>query len=1243
MQTKLIENVVENTSINRPAFILGDLQTRPNSKRIRYTEMTKITSPSSLEINNEYSRPKRLCSVKSTPVLTTDRKDLLETNISSQPIKTSPKSNRTSPTKNRLNKNLSQNDLNKTNKSQTTNNYTRNAFTCLRNLGSTCYINCIIQVMRYTPGFVLSINRLNKQIEYLKSLKNAEIDTEINRNNDISFVKNLHELLADMSKIEQADRRPIYTPRKFVNTVWTLLSFWSDGSQQDAHEFLQYTIHFINECDLCIRKIQQQYQIKNLPTVKEEPQTDPIPIPTIEIRKPVRKTKKTQVEILANPLLIVTDESSSSSSSSICSSSASSTSAVSAPVYQLKPNFLRTPTKGGASSYNLNLLESNLNSKKDPEEELIFRPMIKSDPIISPKITTNKKSSPILIDNNDIVSKRLKETLNSSLNDIKISTEIKRYQANSLNDSDSMIIMDSDGDDEVYFMDDNEVLHPIEKKTPEDLDIKNCFVLLEKIQVENFKATEPKKIEKLTQSEKNQNFKKLRPKSKTFSSEFVENSVKNENIKNEEIFDIDAITSVSTVKSYNSNKNNDSLRKLRSNNSSQNLKQTPMIPLSTPPSPAELLRKFSTGSGYTCEMDKLFKGSSVTVTQCLECENLRKCPESFYDRSIPLETTENEDESSCWIAKCLSNESYLNENSKYMCDQCASKQEAKIQTLYTQMPSILILHLLSYGITSSDDGNLNTRKLSNRLRLVNYFDFMCKKENEYESTKSPVSIKGPKQNLSIKYQFKLFAVVMHSGVSLNSGHYTAFVNYSIICRNINSFDNSLNLKPNMFENEQFKEGIENGSTEWLHFDDTKHKMAMYDINANLNSNYNFFENFEIKVIDQNKNRSLIAKKSFSKGDVLFSERPIVSAQFAWNEFYNYRACEFCMRPLESAQENIRRLCENPSINLPHLKQCCETKKSTHCVCSQCSIEYCSEDCRLQAFNLYHQTLCLGENRRNPSHPFNILMDVWKQIHLPPETTNIYLIFKLIAMMKQTGDKGELMRKLSNFECGLVNEKDQLPHKLLKEKFFTELESLREMTFEIFNRDLYVKDCEPWMSSEGFRQIFALFGRNSQGIGTSPFSIYVENLSEIKNLTKIEKKKLDKFIDKLYGTLENTAGNFLNSEGSGLYEYQSMINHSCKPNAEISFRNNNFELSIVALEDIQMGQEVLISYLDECELNSSRHTRQKMLRENYLFNCQCERCVSEKDQPDVTSDEDEELEEDDGYEDIDEDDEEDMEN
>lgn len=43
------------------------------------------------------------------------------------------------------------------------------------------------------------------------------------------------------------------------------------------------------------------------------------------------------------------------------------------------------------------------------------------------------------------------------------------------------------------------------------------------------------------------------------------------------------------------------------------------------------------------------------------------------------------------------------------------------------------------------------------------------------------------------------------------------------------------------------------------------------------------------------------------------------------------------------------------------------------------------------------------------------------------------------------------------------------------------------------------------------------------------------------------------------------------------------------------------------------------------LARSRHTRQKELRENYLFNCTCPRCEEQKTDPDVTSDEEEDDE------------------
>lgn len=105
-----------------------------------------------------------------------------------------------------------------------------------------------------------------------------------------------------------------------------------------------------------------------------------------------------------------------------------------------------------------------------------------------------------------------------------------------------------------------------------------------------------------------------------------------------------------------------------------------------------------------------------------------------------------------------------------------------------------------------------------------------------------------------------------------------------------------------------------------------------------------------------------------------------------------------MRPLENAQENVRRLAENQAIILPHLKECCETQKSLHRKCNKCGVEYCSEQCQMASLAQYHQALCVGDSGSN--HAIGLLMDYWKQIHLPPETTSIYLVLKLMAIMKQ---------------------------------------------------------------------------------------------------------------------------------------------------------------------------------------------------------------------------------------------------
>lgn len=42
---------------------------------------------------------------------------------------------------------------------------------------------------------------------------------------------------------------------------------------------------------------------------------------------------------------------------------------------------------------------------------------------------------------------------------------------------------------------------------------------------------------------------------------------------------------------------------------------------------------------------------------------------------------------------------------------------------------------------------------------------------------------------------------------------------------------------------------------------------------------------------------------------------------------------------------------------------------------------------------------------------------------------------MIQITEKNSDKMSVIRALENFECGLVNEQEHIPHKLLSEKFF----------------------------------------------------------------------------------------------------------------------------------------------------------------------------------------------------------------
>lgn len=243
------------------------------------------------------------------------------------------------------------------------------------------------------------------------------------------------------------------------------------------------------------------------------------------------------------------------------------------------------------------------------------------------------------------------------------------------------------------------------------------------------------------------------------------------------------------------------------------------------------------------------------------------------------------------------------------------------------------------------------------------------------------------------------------------------------------------------------------------------------------------------------------------------------------------------------------------------------------------------------------------------------------MHFPPETSSVMLIARLLALMHQSNNHEEIQAQILQFCHRTVNEDCELTHKLLGEKFADQIVLLHELLLKAVPHD----GVEHFLTLDGFQSLLALIGTNGQGVGTSAVSQWVTKCSNLR-LPLEQKKELDAFIDTMYENMDAHSGSFLNNEGVALFQMQSACNHSCIPNAEPRFLHNNSRLSLVALKDIEPGEEICISYLDECSLECSRYSRQKILTENYLFICQCTKCLEQADDPNITSDEDEEMSE-----------------
>ncbi len=195
-----------------------------------------------------------------------------------------------------------------------------------------------------------------------------------------------------------------------------------------------------------------------------------------------------------------------------------------------------------------------------------------------------------------------------------------------------------------------------------------------------------------------------------------------------------------------------------------------------------------------------FVGKTVFRTKCLECETCTYRSEKFTNIDIPLtfdddlsESMSNgsikEDSSSSnshgggpggggsasptvvdlFLKQIMASET-LRENNKYLCAECSRLNEAQRSVEYELLPKVMVLQLKRFTAATSKTAFMS--KINDFIPTpftMNCFCTQCMPPNSHYSCEP---LPPP------KHHYRLFAVIMHLGATLASGHYIAYVRAS---------------------------------------------------------------------------------------------------------------------------------------------------------------------------------------------------------------------------------------------------------------------------------------------------------------------------------------------------------------------------------------------------------------------------------------------------------------------------------
>lgn len=140
----------------------------------------------------------------------------------------------------------------------------------LHNLGNTCFLNCILQILRYTPNFLSGLAALKEKIQSLEDV----LDKDENRDDILKpdtqrtwrFVKDIHQMYQWMDDREASySKNPgsqssqmAVRPSTVLNSIRELNPMFEGNFQHDAQELLRCLLCYMEDAEKDVRKTEDE-------------------------------------------------------------------------------------------------------------------------------------------------------------------------------------------------------------------------------------------------------------------------------------------------------------------------------------------------------------------------------------------------------------------------------------------------------------------------------------------------------------------------------------------------------------------------------------------------------------------------------------------------------------------------------------------------------------------------------------------------------------------------------------------------------------------------------------------------------------------------------------------------------------------------------------------------------------------------------------------------------------------------